>query len=385
MKKGNLKIKNLLVTLVAICFLGLILQGCSKAGEKDAPEAGKGAEPPKKVELKYAKGFSIELIQDNCKLVTDAESNKYLLVPKGGKAPEGYENIPVVNIPVSRTICFSTAEVPYISQLGGVQAIKGVTAEKSSWYIEELVKSFDSGNTVFIGKKQTPDYELLKGINPEMVFLPGKPEDLEKQKAKLKELGFSYSAMENHLENDPLGRLEWIKYYGAFFDKMDEAESYFNQVEKNLKDMEKAMAGLKKPKVAYAFILKGTAYVPSAGSYYKRMVDIAGGDYIFNDLGLDDGGFSKITPEEFYVRAKDADILIYDNTSDVSTKSIEDLLKASPVLKDAKFVTSGNVWGVDRKIWQNNNKIDQIIKDMSSIIQPEQYKGHEKTYYYKLK
>ena len=47
--------------------------------------------------------------------------------------------------------------------------------------------------------------------------------------AKLDELGIPYIADSQHLENHPLGRVEWVKLVGALLDMEDEADAYFNE------------------------------------------------------------------------------------------------------------------------------------------------------------
>ena len=103
------------------------------------------------------------------------------------------------------------------------------------------------------------------------------------------------------------------------------------------------------------------------GDYVNKMLELAGGDYPFADLEPDQGGNTKMTVEEFYQGAVDADVLIYDNTSDVSVSTVADILANGDYLADMKAIREGNVWGIqDRKSTRLNSSHIQKSRMPSS-------------------
>ena len=83
------------------------------------------------------------------------------------------------------------------------------------------------------------------------------------------------------------------------------------------------------------------------------MIELAGGRYIFENLG-DDSKRSTMNMqvEEFYNKAKDADYLIYNSTIDGGVKSVDELIEKCSVLSDFKAVKSGDVWCTEKDVYQ---------------------------------
>ena len=95
------------------------------------------------------------------------------------------------------------------------------------------------------------------------------------------------------------------------------------------------------------------------------------------------GGNTKMTVEEFYQGAVDAEILIYDNTSDVSVSTVADILANGDYLADMKAIQEGNVWGIQKNYWQSADDVATMIEDIATIIyHPED--ADQLHYFYKL-
>ena len=88
--------------------------------------------------------------------------------------------------------------------------------------------------------------------------------------------------------------------------------------------------------VAFFYITAaGTVNVRKSADYVPRMIEMAGGSYVFPDL---DSGSAlstvNMTMEAFYDGAKNADLLIYNSTIDGSVETIDDLLQKNDALRD---------------------------------------------------
>ena len=202
--------------------------------------------------------------------------------------------------------------------------------------------------------------------------------------AKLDELGIPYIADSQHLENHPLGRVEWVKLVGALLDMEAEADAYFDEEVQRVNAVAESVAGESEhPSILQTYIFKGTVYVRNGGDYVNKMLELAGGTYPFAELEPDQGGNTKMTVEEFYQGAVDADILIYDNTSDVSVSTVADILANGDYLGDMKAIQEGNVWGIQKNYWQSADDVATMIEDLATIIyHPEN--ADQLHYFYKL-
>ena len=90
----------------------------------------------------------------------------------------------------------------------------------------------------------------------------------------------------------------------------------------------------------------GYANVRKSGDYVSKMIELAGGTYVFQNLGEeDDNALSTVnmTMEEFYAQARDVDCIIYNSTIDGEIYTIDELLGKSALLADFKAVKEGNV------------------------------------------
>ena len=202
-------------------------------------------------------------------------------------------------------------------------------------------------------------------------------------KEKLEELGIPVMVEHSSYESHPLGRTEWVKLYGALLGKEDEAEALFEEQASQLKSLENTENTGKT--VAFFYINSmGAANVRKAGDYVSKMIDIAGGQYIFKDLGADEEGQSTMNMgmEDFYAGAKDADYIIYNSTIDGELKSLDELLKKSALLKDFKAVKEGNVWCLTKSMFQETTCLGDVIMDMHQMLTEEDPQGL--TYLYRL-
>ena len=202
--------------------------------------------------------------------------------------------------------------------------------------------------------------------------------------AVLDELGIPYIADSQHLENHPLGRVEWVKLVGALLDMEEEADAYFDEEVQRVNAVAESVAGESEhPTILQTYIFKGTVYVRNGGDYVNKMLELAGGTYPFAELEPGQGGNTKMTVEKFYQGAVDAEILIYDNTSDVSVSTVADILANGDYLADMKAIQEGNVWGIQKNYWQSADDVATMIEDIATIIyHPED--ADQLHYFYKL-
>ena len=199
------------------------------------------------------------------------------------------------------------------------------------------------------------------------------------------ELGIKTVVERSSYEDHPLGRTEWVKLYGVLLGKEEEAEAAF----RTEVDKIKALEGTESTGKTVAFFYvnsNGNVVTYKTNGYVPSMIRIAGGEYIFTDLGLDeDSKLSTVNMnmEEFYYTAKDADIIIYNCSIVSQLHTLEDFFDQSPVLKDFKAVQEDNVWCTSRSMFQQTDKMGSIIEEMHAIFTGEA-EGEDLHYIFKL-
>lgn len=107
-----------------------------------------------------------------------------------------------------------------------------------------------------------------------------------------------------------------------------------------------------------------------SSDYIPKMIELAGGRYIFENLGDPDSARSTVSMqiEEFYDGAKDADYIIYNSSIDGGVASVEELIAKCPVLKDFRAVQEGNVWCTTNDMYQKSLSIGDLIGDIHNML-----------------
>ena len=127
--------------------------------------------------------------------------------------------------------------------------------------------------------------------------------------------------------------------------------------------------------VAFFFITSnGLVQVRQSSDYVPKMIELAGGKYIFENLGDAEAKRSTMNMqvEEFYNSAMNADFLIYNSSIDGGVSTREELLDKCEVLADFKAVQEGNVWCTTNDMYQQSLSIGYLIKDMHAMLSGEE-------------
>ena len=381
-------------TIIAICLflIGLLgLHGCgSPSSNYDSKYSADNLQNKKtegslvyesSMELQYAENFLVDYYQGGyTMLTTTMDGQRFLIVPEGKETPEGVEeDIIVLQRPMKDLYLVASAVMDMFRELDGLDAITFSGQKEENWYIEEAKKAMANGDMIYAGKYSKPDYELLVSegcaLAIENRMISHSPEVIE----KLEDFGIPVMIEYSSYETHPLGRVEWIKFFGALLGKEEMAERIFEEQEAIL---DKVSAEEKTDQtVAFFFITSnGLVQVRQSTDYVPKMIELAGGKYVFENLGDAETKRSTMNMqvEEFYNGAKDADFLIYNSSIDGGVSSREALLDKCEVLADFKAVQEGNVWCTTNDMYQQSLSIGYLIEDIHAMLSGE---GEDKMYY----
>lgn len=323
------------------------------------------------MELQYAENFSVDYYKGGfCMLTTTVDGQRFLVVPEGEEIPENMgEDIIVLQRPVKKLYLVASAVMDMFRELDGLNAVTFSGQKEENWYIEEAKEAMADGDMLYAGKYSKPDYELLvsKGctLAIENRMILHSPEVIE----KLEDFGIPVMIEYSSYEAHPLGRVEWIKFFGALLGREEEAEKIF---EEQTAILDRVSAGEKTGRtVAFFFITSnGLVQVRQSSDYVPKMIELAGGKYIFENLGDAETKRSTVNMqvEEFYNGAKDADFLIYNSSIDGGVLSREELIAKCEVLADFKAVQEGNVWCTTNDIYQQSLSTGYLMEDIHAML-----------------
>jgi iron complex transport system substrate-binding protein len=366
-----------ITTICCLLLVGLLwLCGCgspSSDSEINSAAWSEGEQVESSMELQYAKNFSVDYYEGGYKLLTIKDGTKILLVPEEKEIPQDLEkDIIVLKQPVENLYLVSSSVMDIFSKLDALDTIRFSGQKEENWYIEEAKAAMAKGDILYAGKYNKPDYELIVSQNCSLVIenmmISHAPEVMEMLENFDIPVMIEYSSYESH----PLGRVEWVKFFGALVGKEKEAEQIFTEQVNILKEVtadEKT-----NQTVAFFYITSnGLVQVRQSSDYIPKMIELAGGKYIFENLGEEDSARSTMNMqiEEFYDGAKAADFIIYNSSIDGGVSSLEELLDKCAVLEDFKAVQEGNVWCTTNDMYQQSMSIGYIIEDIHKMLQGE--------------
>lgn len=349
------------------------------------PKDTAGYAEKSRMEIEYADNFSVDYYKGGYTLLTTlTDGNRFLIVPEGAAIPENPgENITVLQRPVKNIYLVASSAMNMFSELDGLDAIALSGQKEESWYIDEAKEAMAKGDILYAGKYNRPDYELIASENCslaiENTMISHAPEVVE----KLEDFGIPVMVEYSSYESHPLGRVEWIKFYGALLGKEEEAERIFKSQEAILNQV--ASDKRTDKTVAFFYITSnGLAQVRQSSDYVPEMIRLAGGRYIFEKPGDSQSKRSTINMqlEEFYNGAKDADFLIYNSSIDGGVSSVKELLGKSELLADFKAVREGNVWCTTNDMYQQSMSIGYMIEDIHHMLTGQ---GEKMKYLFRLK
>lgn len=342
----------------------------SKAAQKDenAPELP-GLTYESTMELTYAECFDVYNYEGGYSLIDVHDSARYLVVPDGKEAPEGLDSdIIVLQKPLNKIYLAATSAMALFDSIDALDSIRLSGTQASGWYIEDAVTAMNDGKILYAGKYSEPDYELLVdegcnlAIESTMILHTPKVQEM------IEMLDIPVFIDRSSYETHPLGRTEWIKVYGVLTDKVSEAEQFFEEQTKVISDL-KDFQNTEKTVAFFYVSTDGSVVVRKATDYIPKMIEIAGGRYVFADLADDSGKTNvSLSMEEFYATAVNADYLVYNAAIDSPIQSMDELIGKSELFADFKAVKEGNVWTTGKSLYQATDIVGELIRDLNLML-----------------
>lgn len=368
--------------------LALVLTACVPGGEP-TPSQGLGVSwgelrVEDSMELQYATQFSVEHMTGGYSLLTIVDTGRFLVVPEDAPVPDGLDgDITVLRQPLDHIYLVATSAMDLFRALDGLDRIRLSGTDASGWYIEEARRAMESGDILYAGKYSAPDYELIYAQRCDLAIQSTMIYHTPEVKEQLERLGVPVLVERSSYESHPLGRLEWIKLYGVLLDREKQAGEFFQEQMGSLADILR-QESTGQTVAFFSINTNGSVNVRKSGDYVAKMIELAGGTYVFHDLTDNGNALSTMNMqmETFYAGAKNADILIYNSAIDGGVHTLEELLSKSSLLADFKAVKQGRVWCTEQNLFQSTTGLGNLIVDIQAVL--TQSHPEELTYLYPL-
>ncbi len=361
-------------------FFGVIFFSCSTTDQKNNQSSYLNFPTKKDTSIRYAKRFSVSQNQQ-FKLIYlfgNIEINDttavYIILKDSTLSLKKAKNEFIFKQYVKKIASLSSVYTNMLYQLNELQHI--VAIENSDYYCNtEVLKKIANNQIIELVKSPKIDVERTISLNPDIIFSFGMGNDESSENKKINQANIPTVLCLDHLEESPLARAEWIKFYAAFVGKETLADSIFKAVEKNYLELKLIASNTKSLPTVFTEIKYGDVwYVPAGKSFAATFLKDASASYVFeNNLKT---GSLNLSFEEVYSKAKDANFWL--NFASVTSK--KELLAFEPRYANFKAFKTGNLFNNNKttnskgysNYWETGILYpNKVLSDLILIFHPE--------------
>ncbi len=343
--------------------------------------------------IKYAKGFTIQSFKDYKKLIIKApypnatETFEVVLLPKGNNLPKEVKGAKIIATPIEKIVVTSTTHIPMLELLHQEQSLVGFPNTK---YIssKRTRQRIADGAVKELGNEQDINIEVLLNLQPEAVIGFAINSD-NKMFANIEKAGIPVLLNGDWLEETPLGRAEWIKFFGALFNKEKEADSIFNAIERQYKEAELiAKKATNSPTVLSGALFKDVWNLPAGDSFVAQFLKDANTRYLWADTN--GKGSLSLNFESVLDKGKSAEFWIAPGYY----TSLSQLKNANEHYTQFEAFQHQNIYSFANKTGENGGVLYYelapvqphiVLKDIIKAVHPELLPEYQPFFLEKLK
>lgn len=350
---------------------------------------------PDKAEVTRAEGFEIEYF-NHYKVVRTLipypgaeEPAEYVLVQCGTPAPEGYDDVPMVEVPVDSFVALSTTQLPHLDALGRLDSLIALDSFLYA-YTPDVIEMIEAGELVEVGASFNINVEVVLDLEPDVVISHGFNPDTDAHPVLANAGVFSVINSE-WLEPTLLGRAEWVKFTGAFFNEEARATEVFDDIVSQYEATSEIARSV--PQEERVTALWNTPFndawtIPSHESWVGQLLTDAGVNWVLMDEA---GGVNQdFSFEAVYEAGFDAPVWV-TNAFQVST--LDQLAALDARYADFAAFQSGEVYNNNARenanggndFWETGvTNPHLLLMDLVALFYPDLMPGHELVFYQKL-
>lgn len=365
-------------------FLPVIIIACSQPNTNEISNSA--------IENKH---FSIDTIGLNTYVLTvnkpflgSKKVEKYCLYPKAQTPPEIKGVNHFIETPIDKVVITSTTHLGFLQAIDQENAIVGASNLKL-YYSSKFQERVNSGEIQSVGKAKLNQEQLIQ-LNPDVIFSYAIDAGGMKEVAQLRELGQKVIVIAEYMEQEPLNKAEWLKFFALFFNKkaIHQADSHFLAVEESYHKTEKTAQTIEnQPSVMIGYPWKGNWYVSGGSSFQAAYFKSANVNYIWSDLKQE--ASVPLATETVINHALEADYWINCGNKQELSEIVEgdrrfEAFKAYQKQRIYNSYKRSNSQGAN-DYWESGVvRPDLILSDLIKIMHPTLLKEHKLIYYTQL-
>ncbi len=349
-----------------------------------------------KLSINYAEGFSVidngdfKILEIKNPWPKAEKTYRYALIPRE-LAPKitlnanEYDGILIT--PIETIVVTSTTHIPALELLGVEESLVGFP-ETDYISSEQTRKRIDNGFVRELGKNESINTEVLLELNPDVVIgygIDGNNKTFE----TIQKSGITVIYNGDWVEKSALAKAEWIKFFGALYNKEHKADSIFNQIETDYLAAKKLALNVKnRPTVLSGAMHKDIWYLPSGTSPEAQFLKDANVNYLWSETK--GSGSLALNFEAVLVKAQDADLWLnpsYYHSLNAIEKANSHYTKfrAFQEKKVYSFVDKTGATGGVLYYELGMARPDLVLKDLIKICHPELLEAYEPFFFQKIK
>ncbi len=346
---------------------------------------------PVKSQITHATNFAISY-HDSYQVLTVPQPTQggapesYVLVKCGAPTPEltgDLAGAQVITTPVSSLYSASTTHLPFLVELDQLDTLTGV-GTKGFISEKQVQDRVAEPGVVEFSAAGTVDAEAVIAGQPDVLITAGTDDP---GYAVVKAAGIPVLANADWLEDDPLGRAEYLKYFAALTGTEQQAAAAFDTVERSYQELAASVQDADPVAVVPGQPFQGTWYIPGGKSYTTRLIQDAGGTTAWADDAT--SGSIPTDLETVLAKAGTAPAWLASTTWTTTAQALAE----EPRLAEFAAMKAGNVWNAAKDVTADggNNfyelgvaRPDLVLGDLVAILHPDQAPNHDFSFYLRL-
>jgi iron complex transport system substrate-binding protein len=341
----------------------------------------------------YAKGFSIENYNGYSVVTVKnpwpkaSKTYSYILKEKNGIVPDSLKQNSIISVPIKKIVVTSTTHIPSLEMLGEVNSLVGFP--HCDYISSKKVRAkIDAGKVKELGNNHDLNTEVLLDLQPDVIIgygIDNKNPTLD----NLQKSGLKIMLNGDWNEETPLGKAEWIKFFGALYGKQKQANEIFSKIEKDYLNTVKIAKNAKvKPTVLAGDMFEDRWYLPKGTSWGSILLKEANGNYLWKETS--GTGSLSLSFETVFEKAAMADVWITSG----QFSSLSEMTNSNPHYAKFKAFKIKNVYSFSGKKGKTGgilyyelapNRPDIVLKDLVKILHPELLPSYTPFFFEKLK
>lgn len=342
--------------------------------------------------IRHAKGFSIQNYDGYTVLTVRnpwpkaTKTYTYILKEKNGIVPDSLSQNPIISVPIKSIVVTSTTHIPSLEMLKKERTLVGFP--NLDYISSEKVRArIEAGKVKELGMNQNLNTEVLLNLQPDVIIGYG-IDNNNPTLDNLQKSGLKVMLNGDWNEETPLGKAEWIKFFGALYGQQKKAEEIFSKIEKEyLKTIRIAQNALETPTILAGDMFEDRWYLPKGNSWGSLLLKEAKGRYLWAETT--GTGSLSLSFETVLEKAKNADIWITSG----QFSSLREMTSANPHYNQFKAFQNKNVYSFSGRKGKTGgilyyelapNRPDIVLKDIVVILHPELLKSYKPYFFQKL-